>query len=98
MYPENFPGDPSTGCRFFHGNFSKVLYYQSRQEIADNVSGGNWMKFRWLNFLIAGVVFWAFSGTLFAAKETPAQPNKKVQQGPAGQGLPFNHETAQRGR
>ncbi len=38
------------------------------------------MKFRWLNFLIAGVVFWAFSGTLFAAKETPAQPNKKVQQ------------------
>jgi len=38
------------------------------------------MKFRWLNFLIAGVLLCTFSGTLFAAKETPAQPDKKVQQ------------------
>jgi membrane-bound lytic murein transglycosylase MltF len=37
------------------------------------------MKFRWVKVLIAGFVFWTFSGSLFAAKETPAQSDKKAQ-------------------
>ena len=37
------------------------------------------MKFRWVNFLIAGFVLWTFPGPLFAAKEVPSQPAKKAQ-------------------
>lgn len=36
------------------------------------------MKCRWLTLLIAGCLWWTFSGSLFAAKEVPAPSDKKA--------------------
>jgi membrane-bound lytic murein transglycosylase MltF len=37
------------------------------------------MKYRWFTIMIAGFVLGTFSGTLFAAKETPSHSDKKAQ-------------------
>jgi membrane-bound lytic murein transglycosylase MltF len=36
------------------------------------------MKYRWLAIVIAGFVWWTFSGTLFGAKEAPLHSDKKA--------------------
>jgi membrane-bound lytic murein transglycosylase MltF len=57
---------------------AKAKVFENNKPIPGIISGGSWMKFRWINLLMAGFFLWAVPGTVFAAPKVTAQPAEKT--------------------